>query len=559
MLRRISVLAVVPLLILGLSSPALATGPVMPPTIPNTPLNQFFYNMWFGPPDPEWTPQGTVVADSGFRPTPNGFPYVNYGGSFDLFNLFFDMPDNALQPMTSPYMRSLYGDGVCAGPVESDGSCNMTPAAAYMSEAILDQVDGVGHCVGFAITTAGLFNGQIEPTAVAAQTLALQSKLTLDTQNVIARNWATQMTTQATSLTPTQVVEQLIEDFQNPGTVANIIQISWTTDSGGHEGHGITPYAIYDKGNGQYDIAIYDNNYPFQERAIHVDTVADTWEYLVLLNPSAPPIYARGDATTKSLQLQSVAESLATQPCQVCRGGRDTNLVLLSPLPTAVAPAIVVNLLDAQGNILPQDRASVLPAVDSGNPDLVGFPAFDIDPGDGFVYVVDTAGAPSNFPLAITDLSVNGVKQGSIASFPAGAQAFAEFDIEGVFAFGANQPVRPRMERVITEGARHYTSIVWGGQSVSAENGRSITVKSGTEAIYYGDSEAEGGSMTVTVELNRGGVERKFRAVNVAYPQGGQLVLDYSNWKRTSQRPAFGVDIDGDGVIDQTVRMKRVR
>lgn len=559
MRRKILALVSAPALILGLAAPAMATGPVMPPSLPQTPEAQFFYDMWFGPPDPEWTPQGTVVADSGFRPTPNGFPYVNYGGSFSPYNLFFDMPDNELQPMTSPYMRSLYGDGVCSGPVQSDGSCEMTPAAEYMSVALLQQVDGVGHCVGFAITSAGLFNGQIEPSAVGAETLGLQSQLTLDTQNVIARNWSTQLTTGLTSLTPTEVVEQLLMDFQTPGTVPNILRIWWQTPTGGQEGHGITPYAVYDKGNGQFDIAIYDNNYPFQSRAIHVDTVADTWEYEVLLNPSAPPTMATGDATTKNIQLQSVAASLATQECQVCAGGRDTNLVLMDPLPNAVAADVSVDLLDAQGNILPQERANLLPAVDSGNSDLVGFPAFDIDPADGFGYLVITEGATENFPLTVTNLSVNGVKRGSVGSFPAGARALLQFDLAGVFAFGATQPVKPRMERVYTEGARHYTSLVYGGDLVAAGNARSITVKSGSEAIYYGDSNNAGGAMTVTVELDRGADSKKFRAVNVTYPEGGQLVLDYANWKRVNQRPAFGIDTDGDGTIEVPVKMKRVR
>jgi hypothetical protein len=553
MRRKLLAVVSAPILALGLAAPALATGPVMPPSLPQTPEAQFFYDMWFGSPDPEWTPQGTVVADSGFRPTPNGFPYVNYAGSFTPFNLFFDMPDNALQPMTPPYMRSLYGDGVCAGPVRTDGSCTMTPAAQYMAVALLEQVDGVGHCVGFAVTSAGLFNGQIDPSAVSARTLAGQSQLTLDTQNVIARNWATQKTTPKSDLTPAELVQQLIEDFQTPGSVPNIL-ILW----GSWGGHGITPFAVYDRGNGQYDIAVYDNNYPFQSRAIHVDVEADTWEYQVLLNPSAPPTMAGGDATTRNLQLQSVGESLATQACPVCAGGRDTNLVVMNPLPTTMATDLTVDLLDSDGNPLPEDRANALPPLDSGNSDLVGFPAFDIDPGDGFTYVIVGEGVTESFPLKVTDLSVNGVKQVSLPSFPAGANGFAEFDAAGVFGFAATVPVKPRMERVFTEGVRHYTSIVYGGQEVAGMNARTITVKTGSQAMYYGDANSAGGSMTVVATLSRANDTRKFRATNVAYPAGGQLVLDYSNWKRTTQRPIFGVDTTGDGKINVRVPMRRV-
>jgi len=542
-----------PIAALGLATPALATGPVMPPTIPDTPGNQFLYDMWFGAPDPEWTPQGSVVADSGFRPTPNGFPYVNYGGSFDPYNLFFDMPDNELQPMTSPYMRSLYGDGVCAGPIQADGTCTMTPAARYQSVAIMDLVDGVGHCVGFAITSAALFNDQISPSTVAAEAIGLQSQLTLDTQNVIARNWASQLTTGVTSLTPTELVEQLIEDLQTPGNVPNILRI-W----GDWGGHGITPYAVFDKGDGQYDIAIYDNNYPFQERAIHIDTVADTWEYQVLLNPSAPATMATGDATTKNIQFQSVTDSLEVQPCQVCEGGKETNLVVLNPVPAEVAADLGVNLLDIEGNELPQDRANRLLPVDSGNPDLKALAAFDIEPADGFKYVIIGESVTQDFPLTLRDISVNGIKQVTVPDFPAGANAEAEFDAAGVFGFGGTVALKPRMERVFTEGVRHYTSIVYGGEEVAAENGRTITVKTAKEAIYYGDVNMAGGSMTVNVTLERQGESKKFRAVQVEYPAGGQLVVDYSDWRRMTQRPAFGIDTDGNGTIDIPVKMKRV-
>jgi len=553
MRRRILALISAPALALGLAAPALATGPVMPPSMPQTPEAQFFYDMWFGPPDPEWTPQGTVVADSGFRPTPNGFPYVNYAGSLSPFNLFFDMPDNDLQPMTSVYMRDLYGDGVCAGPVQSDGTCTMTPAAEYWSLSLFQQVDAVGHCVGLAVTSAGLFNGQVEPSAVAATTLAGQSQLTPDTQNVIARNWATQKTTPVSNLTPNALVQQLIEDFQTPGAVPHTL-VLW----GSWGGHGITPFAVYDKGNGQYDIAVYDNNFPFQSRAIHVDTATDTWEYQVLLNPTAPATIAAGDATTKNLQLQSVADSLAVQECPVCAGGRDTNLVLMNPVPASVADALELGLQDTDGNALPQDRFNTLPALDSGNPDLKGNLTFDVDPGDGFTYIVDASNVTQAFPLTVSDMSVNGVKQVVVPDFPAGASAEAEFDAAGVFGFGGTVALKPRMERVFTEGVRHYTSIVYGGEEVAADNGRTITVKTGEEAVYYGDGNNAGGSMTVTVELDRGTDSRKFRAVRVEYPAGGQLVLDYSNWKRTTQRPSFGIDTDGDGEIDEPVRMRRI-
>lgn len=549
--------ALVPIAVFGLAMPALATGPVLPPTIPDTAENRFFYSMWFGDTNPDWVPRGEIVADSGFRPLPNGLPYANYGASLSDVHVFFGTPNNNLKPLDSFGMRSLYGDGVCQGPVTAQGTCDLTPAASYLSLAIFEAVTGVGHCVGFATVAAGLYNGQLEPDALAAFTLGSQSQLQPQVQQIIARNWATQWTTETTDFTPNEVLAQLRESL-TPGSAPFTLVLDWESAEGGREGHAITPFAVYDRGNGLFDIGVYDNNYPFKKRAVQVDTNTNSWAYEALINPSAPATIARGDATTKSLQLMSVADSLAVQECLVCLGGRDTHLLLIDSMPTEAARNLQLNLLDSQGQPLPADRFLVLPALDSHNPELANPPAVDVDPGDGFIYALDASQVVEDFPLTVRSMAASGVNIAGVRSFPAGAQAQAQFDDLDSFAFGADVSIKPKMEHVFTQGIRHYTSVVYGGEMIAAENLRSIKVERPDTAIYFGDSDMAGGSMTVNVTLDRRGDSRKFRALKVAYPAGGQLVLDYSNWKRVNQRPTFGIDIDGDGSIDEPVRMRRV-
>ena len=88
------------------------------------------------------------------------------------------------------------------------------------------------------------------------------------------------------------VVTALIDGLSE-GSVPYTLNLRWPTEGGGSEGHQITPYAVYDKGDGVYDIAVYDNNFPFKERAVEVDTNTNTWAYEVLINPSAPATIAR--------------------------------------------------------------------------------------------------------------------------------------------------------------------------------------------------------------------------------------------------------------------------
>lgn len=556
--RRIVALTSSVALAVGLAGPALAAGPVMPPSIPDTEYNRIYYEMVFSETDPNWAPQGTVVADSGFRAEPNGLPYPNYGPDLDQASLFFGTPNDAVVPMDSASMRDLYGDEVCDGPVDAAGQCELTPAAEYLVQVIHSESAG-GHCEGFAVTTAGLFNGELNPSSVQSPNLGLNSYLGTTTQNTIERNWATQLTTPTTELTPAEVVAQLIDELQ-PGAVPSVVVINWVGPQGDPEGHAITPYAVYDRGNGLYDIAIYDNNYPFKQRAIHVDTVANTWEYLVFATPGQDPNMARGDASTMSLQLQSVSESLATNPCPVCAGGRDTNLVLTAPVPVAAGGASIVQaLLDLDNNALPKDRYETLPPLDPGDPDTADFATLDINPAGGYKYVLRAQDTTSAFPLAVSELSAEGHKDVRVASFPAGGTGVTVYDDSGTFGFGADVPTIPRLERSFSVSDRTYIVVASAGSTVAADNGRGTQLLRDQGRVVFGDDNSAGGKMTVTATLDLGVKERTYRTSGAAYPAGGNLVLVYKNWKQTTQKPTLWVDNNGDGTLDKELKMKKVR
>src|SRR3954451_18129622 len=68
-----------------------------------------------------YTPNGTIIAESGFRPDTNGYSFPNYGNENDPQNL------------DAASMVKLFGSGVCADAVQ-DGSCTLTPAAQTWRE-----------------------------------------------------------------------------------------------------------------------------------------------------------------------------------------------------------------------------------------------------------------------------------------------------------------------------------------------------------------------------------------------------------------------------------------
>jgi hypothetical protein len=138
---------------------------------------------------------------------------------------------------------------------------------------------------------------------------------------------------------PTEVVNTLIRDLQG-GTAPFILTV--ISEKGGH---GITPFAVLDRGEGIYDIAVYDNNFPMRARAVTVDTNDDTFTYTSAVNPSAPGIEWSTE-TEARIGLVSVADMLEEQTCPVCLGPDQGTLVTISPLKADNADNIGIGLVD---------------------------------------------------------------------------------------------------------------------------------------------------------------------------------------------------------------------
>jgi hypothetical protein len=86
-------------------------------------------------------------------------------------------------------------------------------------------------------------------------------------------------------------------------------------------GHAITPFAIEDKGEGDYAILVYDNNFPGVTRAVEVDAEEETWRYVSGTNPDDLGQVYEGDETTGTLELDPtlpVEEEFS--PCPFCGG-----------------------------------------------------------------------------------------------------------------------------------------------------------------------------------------------------------------------------------------------
>jgi hypothetical protein len=299
--------------------------------------------------DGDYTPTGPVVADNGFRPGTDGFPFANYGATTGIL----DIGTNE--------MRALYGDAVCA--TTAGGSCKLSPPAQKWRDELNNALAG-GHCYGFSVVSLMLFKQQF--TAAQARVLgqgrspafAFRLRGNARLQRELAKAWATQIfpavKRRAVTGAPSKVVTGLIaalNDKANPETYTLTI-----FQRNGEGGHAITPYAVEDRGAGRYAILVYDNNWPGITRPLEVDTRRETWSYSASINPGAPESRYDGDKRTKTLALEPTTPGIGVQPCPFCRRSRSQ----AGATAAATAPATVDISLsgpaDDHAHLLIRDR-----------------------------------------------------------------------------------------------------------------------------------------------------------------------------------------------------------
>ncbi len=254
-------------------------------------------------------PKVGVVADSGFRPGPNGFTFQNYGDT---------LSDGAVPTNLTPAdVKALFGTAVCAD--AAAGKCDLIPEAQAWMAQVNQEMAG-GHCFGFSVAADLVWQNQVNTStfgAPAINGLTIANNASL--QSTIAEGWVYQTLTsvQAKEITgsPNHILDEL-KTLLKPHPSDTYTIAIWKRDGTG--GHAVTPYEVKYNGDGQYQVLIYDNNWPGQTRAIAFDTNNDTWSYDAAANPSDPTEHYEGDASTKTVVLFPTSPGRGTQPCPFC-------------------------------------------------------------------------------------------------------------------------------------------------------------------------------------------------------------------------------------------------
>jgi hypothetical protein len=238
-----------------------------------------------------YEPSGDLIADNGFRPDTDGFGVENYGNCGQT-------------NLTATAMSSLFGaDQVCLS--GSDTSCQLDPSAQKWMETTNEQMAG-GHCMGFSVTALRFYSGNLSPGDFgAAETFDLDVGHDSDLQSLIAAGWVYQflprVTDQELTGPPNAILNAIVDGLDSDGSnreeaYSNGGPLYTIKIFNADGGHAITPYAVEDKGDGQYAVLVYDNNYPGITRAVEFDTNANTWSYNAATKPGVAEALYTGDA-----------------------------------------------------------------------------------------------------------------------------------------------------------------------------------------------------------------------------------------------------------------------
>ena len=241
--------------------------------------------------------EGLICADSGMRPTTDGFSFENWGGP---------VAEDAVDLNTA---AALYGvESVCAE--VQDNACTPLPGAQQWVEEMNASIEG-GRCEGMAVMSQRFAVGLNSPSEYQDGATVV-ADLQRETSNVgadISRWWVTQNLSTvaefnyaAQQLTPTQIAQEMVMAIRDQAGVTFGFYFNG-------QGHAITPIAIALRQDGVLEVLNYDNNYPGQITTVTIDPSTEIWSYdMAATNAGVDADIWSGSTGTMDYTLMSARE-----------------------------------------------------------------------------------------------------------------------------------------------------------------------------------------------------------------------------------------------------------
>lgn len=551
---RATVVAIVSLTLLLASPPASSNSDGNPPqaavSIPDglTSGEQELFRGIFGGAG-EWAPQGVAVADSGFRPYPNGFSFMNFGPDLYLNQRFLGQPEPLARNgepvvpfgITSRDMRLVFGDGVCVAEQElvPNGQCVLTESALTIAELSREWVR-TGRCYGFVTLAAGLFNGIVSPAALRTGEVNSMTTLNRPTQRALVRTVISQYFSAkgVKQNSMAQMINTLRESLISGRTPYSILLF------GQPGGHGVLPYAVLEKGNGLFDIAIYDPNFPNQARSVRVDVNANTWEYEGSALPGTRSLsWSSAGGPSSAIWLGEVASGLVRQECPFCLRSTDDTLVAFTPLLSENATVFeAVRLLATDGKPLDPSLFEILPVTNQVDGDAVSPPAIRVAAGIDFIVSFNGFGVVRPQALTMTVIRPGDVRRVDLEDLA--PQVRTQIRIASLLPVAQviTEPVQ--RVRIIQTLETNPSSYRFASEVVPRRGSVNVTlrVEPDRERLILRNGSRDKQKVTLRLRSRTAEGTANFSVRDVLLPPGARIIGNFATWEGPKGRPSLWLE-----------------
>lgn len=535
---------------------------VAPNWIPNA-FRPYYASLFGSAKDAPW---GKVVADSGFRPFPNGFSFANNGSTLEENQWIYGQPTPWVKgqkpfdyvTLDSAAMRATFGDGVClpGQDLTSRPGCRLTRAATEVARFANDW-GGNGKCLGFAFAAQALYNGDISPASMKTGLVNTMTTLNPAAMRTILRLFITQYFYNEEDLreipSMRELIDTLTRDLQ-PGSTPYVIGV--LSKFGGHA---LSPFAVLDQGDGKYDIAVYDNNWPNQMRAIHVDTVANTYTYEGSTDPSVSSmLWDSGNPDDPArIVLLSVKRALEEQECIFCAGPDQGTIVSFSPVRAENAET-QTQLTDLQGSPLDESLYREIAPEPPADSPFVSLPLYVVDRGIPFKVEFSGKEVKRSQKFAIRLMHSGSVREVLINDLNAKTTGVVEVsNVRPEVSLSASSVAPVKLRQTIEYGDDSFAFTAWQTNEVHAH--ANMRVDNKRRQVIYSETHGHAAIWDVHATRDSHRDRGSFHAHDIAVGEGDQLVLSYASWTNTSNRPTLWLDKGSDGTLDVQVPMTQMK
>ncbi|MCX5745415.1 MAG: hypothetical protein NT062_23305 [Proteobacteria bacterium] len=493
---------------------------------------------------------GGRAGGTPFAPSTQGFKFQNYGN------------EDGIENLTAVEVHRMFGDDACAS--LTGGTCLLTPAAEQWMDENNKGMDG-GHCEGFAalsllFTTNKLAVADFGASTVHDLELAGNHKL----QHEIAYWFTTQYlapmsNAEIKTLTPTQVVDKLVEAFST-GTDSYTLGFYMRDMSGGHA---TTPYAIVEKSPDEVWIMHYDNNFPGEERHIDIDRKTNTWKYFTAADPKEPGSAYDGDGDSKTLTLAPTSVRLSKFVCPFCgevddpkdddaRAKGSRQIILDGDADLLIADSTGKRIGYVDGKLVNEIPGALAVAGKVGTRRATAEPIYEVPAGKALTVTLDGSRLAKEEGSDVS-LIAQGYTMGVYGiELDPGQRDTIEFSADWKHvAYTTAQADTPDLELGVTTLAADYEFVIRAGGEAGGQRVEvSIDVKTGMLSV---EAAAKDGTAGYEVEIHRidDHGEQVFKHKGVAAGAKDRFVFHYADWKGNGTGMAVGVDHGDDGTVDE--------